>query len=143
MLPLVLLMMCGVLFAQALEFPASEDVGSAAVPFMWMGFAVAFSLMLVFQAIRQRGKPDPIPGRIGFVILFALWLFAYLAAVEPIGYFTSTFAFLMGSMFAMGYRRLGVMVVVSIGWLVFSYFIFLKLLYISLPIGPLLAPLLE
>jgi len=142
-LPLVILALGGVCYAQTFDFPTGEDVGPAVIPYLWIGFASLFSLSLIVQAVLRKGKPDPAPGKIGFVVLFIGWIVAYLVAIEPVGYFVSTFVFLIGSMYALTYRNHGVIFSVATGWLIFSYFVFAKFLYIPLPIGPLLQPLLR
>lgn len=142
LLPLVLLAVSGVCFVQSLDFPTGDDVGPAAVPFLWIGFTSIFCVALIVQAILRKGKPDPIPGKVGFVILFVCWLSVYLAAIETIGYFVSSFIFLVGSMYVLTYRRHVVIFAVAFSWLIFSYFVFAKFLFIPLPIGPLLQPIL-
>ena len=142
LLPLIILALAAVCFTQSLDFPSGEDVGPAVVPFLWIGFTVVFCVALIVQAILRKGKPDPVPGKIGFVLLFVCWLVVYLAAIETIGYFLSSFIFLVGSMYVLTFRRHVIIFTVSIGWLVFSYIVFAKLLFIPLPIGLVLQPLL-
>ena len=139
LLPLIVLAIAAVCFAQTLKFPeAVEDVGPAGVPYLWMAFTALFCVMLIVQAIRRTLPPDPVPGKIGFVILFALWLAAYLVAIESVGYYTSTFVFLMVSMYVLSYRNYLIMLAVTLCWLVFAYVVFGHFLYIQLPEGPLL-----
>jgi small-conductance mechanosensitive channel len=143
LLPLLILAVTAVLFVQTLDFLTQEDVGPAAVPRLWMAFLACFGVYLTVQAARRMGKPDPVPGRVRFVLLFVGWLVAYLMAVEEIGYFVSTFVFLVGSMYVLTYRNHVVIFSVSLGWLGFSYLVFYKLLFIPLPVGALLRPLIE
>ncbi len=142
LLPLIILALAAVCFTQSLDFPSGEDVGPAVVPFLWIGFTVVFCVALIVQAILRKGKPDPVPGKIGFVLLFVCWLVVYLAAIETIGYFFISFIFLVVSMYVLTFRRHVIIFTVSIGWLVFSYIVFAKLLFIPLPIGLVLQPLL-
>lgn len=139
LLPVIVLALAGVCFAQTFDFPGGgEDVGPAGVPYLWIGFISLFCVMLIIQVIMRKMPPDPIPGRIGFVILFAGWLAAYLMAIESIGYYVSTFIFLIVSMYILTYRNYLVMFGVAISWLVFAYVVFAQLLFIQLPEGPLL-----
>ena len=139
LLPVTVLLLAIVCFVQTLDFPdAGEDVGPAGVPYLWIGFTVFFCVLLIVQAVRRTMEPDPKPGRIGFVLGFALWLVIYLAAIETIGYFVSTFVFLVVSMYVLGYRNYLIMLGISLVWLAFAYFVFARLLYIPLPVGPLL-----
>jgi len=104
-LPIAILGLSAICFIQSLGFPTNEDVGPAAVPFLWIGFTVVFCTALIIQAVLRRGKPDPVSGKIGFVFLFVGWLIVYLSAIELIGYFLSTFIFLVGSMYVLlGYH---------------------------------------
>jgi len=143
MLPLIILALGGICYVQTLDFPTGEDVGPAVIPYLWIGFASFFSVSLIVQAALRKGKADPKPGKIGFVILFIGWIVVYLVAIEPVGYFVSSFLFLIGSMYALTYRNHGVIFSVAVGWLIFSYFVFAKFLFIPLPIGPLLQPFLS
>ena len=142
MIPLVMLVLIALYFVETLSYAPQEDVGPAGVPYMWMLFCSAFCLFLVVMALLRKGKPDPVAGRVGFVVIVLLWLSLYLIAIQTVGYFVSSFVFLAVSMYGLGYRRLPVMGLVAVGWLVFSYVIFSRLLYIPLPVGPLLKPLL-
>jgi putative tricarboxylic transport membrane protein len=139
LLPVIVLLLAIVCFVQTFEFPdAGEDVGPASVPYLWIAFTAFFCVVLIVQAVRRTMEPDPKPGRIGFVIVFTLWLVIYLAAIETVGYFVSTFMFLVVSMYVLGYRNYLVMLGISMVWLVFAYFVYARLLYIPLPVGPLL-----
>lgn len=140
LIPLVLLCLMAVYFFETFEYPTQEDVGPAAVPYLWMLFTSGFCLYLLVRALRRKGAPDPIPGRIGFVAGSVVWLALYLFGIQTVGYFVSTFVFLVVSIYVLTYRKLAVIFALATGWLVFSYFIFFKLLYIPLPIGPLLQP---
>lgn len=60
---------------------------------------------------------------------------AYLLLIERIGFFLCTFLYLAGFMLIGRYRRTGVVLATSfIGALVFM-FVFMKVVYVSLPIG--------
>ena len=143
LLPVIILSLAVVGFFESLEFPKGENVGPAAVPFLWIAFTTAFCVVLIVQASLRRGEPDPIPGRVGFVLLFVGWLIVYLVSIGMIGYFVSTFVFLIGSMYVLAYRNHLVILIVSFCWPAFSYIVFVKILFIPLPIGPILKPFLE
>ncbi len=140
LLPLVILLICGVFYTQTLEFPEQEDVGPEVVPYLWMFFIILFCIQLVFQAAKKQGPPDPEPGNLRTVFAYAAFVVLYLLVIESAGYFVSTLVFLVVSMFFLGYRKPVIIAAVTLGWLVFSYGIFYKLLYIPLPVGPLLNP---
>ncbi len=142
LIPLVLLGIIGIYFVETLSYGQQEDVGPAAVPYLWMAFSSGFCVFLMIMATLKKGKPDPVAGRIGFVAIALLWLSLYLIAIQAIGYFVSSFVFLSVSIYGLGYRRLPMIALISAGWLVFSYVVFYRLLYIPLPVGPILSPIL-
>ncbi|MBW2000184.1 MAG: hypothetical protein JRJ29_19770, partial [Deltaproteobacteria bacterium] len=51
------------------------------------------------------------------------------------GYFVSSFLFLAVMMHILSYKKKTVIYMVAVGWVVFSYLIFYRLLYIQLPLG--------
>ena len=142
-LPLSILLMCGVFFTQTMEFPEQEDVGPEVVPYLWMIIITIFCSYLVFQAVRKQGQSDPESGQLRTVFIYAAFIVSYLLLIERAGYFVSTLIFLVVSMIFLGYRIKLIILAISFGWLVFSYAIFYKLLYIPLPVGPFLSPWIE
>ena len=135
--------MCGVFYTQTLDFPELEDVGPEAVPYLWMIILVFFCIFLVFQAVIKRGESDPEPGQLRTLFIYVAFIIFYLLVIENAGYFISTFIYLVVSMLYLGFRKWLAIVAISLGWLVFSYGVFYKLLYIPLPIGPFLSPWIE
>jgi len=138
-LPLVVFAVTMVFFYLTLDFPEQDEVGPAVVPYLWMFFTSIFCLVLAIQAFKHKGKPDPVPGQILHVLFYAAWMVLYLIAVQTVGFYLSTFVFLSSSMYLMGYRKMYVIASVALLWLVFSYFIFARLLFIPLPVDPLLS----
>jgi hypothetical protein len=142
-LPLVILACTAIFFSQSLDFPPQEDVGAEVVPHLWTIFITVFCVQLVYSAIRRKGVPDPKAGKIGHVILFSAWLVVYLVAASSIGYFVSTFIFLAISMYALTYRGIITIFSVATGWIIFSYIIFYRVLFIQLPMSEWLKPFFE
>ena len=60
---------------------------------------------------------------------------AYVAASQRLGFFLATVAYLVVFMWLGGYRRWGVIGTVSVAGTLALLFIFMKLVYVSLPIG--------
>ena len=59
-----------------------------------------------------------------------------MAVVMPfIGYFLSTFLFIVLMLHLLSYRKKILIYVIAGGWCVCSYLVFYKLLYIQLPLG--------
>ena len=61
--------------------------------------------------------------------------FAFLLAFEAIGFFAASFVYLTTLMFVGGYRRLVPALAVSLASSVCFVFIFMKIVYVSLPLG--------
>lgn len=60
---------------------------------------------------------------------------AYVALVTRLGFFLSTLLYLAGFLAIGGYRRWGIVAALSAGGALVLMFIFMKVVYISLPIG--------
>jgi hypothetical protein len=80
-------------------------------------------------------KSDPKSGRLGFLLLVVVIVVAYYFAMQTIGYFISSFLFLVLLMHILSYKKKVVLYSVAAGWVVFSYIVFYKLLFIQLPLG--------
>lgn len=115
------------------DFP-SEEAGPSAVPRLWIFWLIVLCAGILWQI---RGKEAEVKaiGRLGFLLLIALALVAYYFAMQIVGYFLSSFVFLVFLMHALSYKRKFIIICVASSWVVFSYVVFYKMLYIQLPLG--------
>jgi len=60
---------------------------------------------------------------------------AYLFLIERVGFFLCTFAYLAGFMLIGRYRRFGIVFATSLAGALIFMFVFMKVVYVSLPIG--------
>ncbi len=134
LVPIVLAAIGLLFFAITFDFPG-EQVGPALIPRIWIVCLVAICLGLIYFTATGKADKDPKAGRIGFVLLGIAMMVAYFIAMQTIGYFISSFIFLALVMYLLAWRKPLTLVLVPAGWLVFSYLIFYKLLYIQLPLG--------
>ncbi len=134
LVPIVLAAIGLLFFAITFDFPG-EQVGPALIPRIWIVCLVAICLGLIYFTATGKADKDPKAGRIGFVLLGIAMMVAYFIAMQTIGYFISSFIFLALLMYLLSWRKPLTLVLVPAGWLVFSYLIFYKLLYIQLPLG--------
>ncbi len=132
--PATLMALALLFFAISFDFPV-ETAGPAMIPRLWISCLVVLCSALLFFTIQGKADKDPKAGRIGFVLLGIGCMAAYFFAIQTIGYFISSFIFLAGMMYLLSCRKPLVIVLVSTGWLFFSYVVFYKLLYIQLPLG--------
>ena len=123
----------------ALGFPAKGDeVGPAVVPGLWIIGILGLSIVLLVRALTNHDEPDPPWGKVSSVVIYIIMIILYLFFMQLIGYFLSTAIFLITGMYYLTYRNWKVMISMSVGWILFSYFAFYKLLYVPLPQGLLI-----
>jgi len=121
----------------ALGFPdkGSDEVGPGVVPGIWIISILCLGLFLFIRGILKKEEEDPEWGRIGVVFIFMGMTIAYVFFMQIIGYTLATFIYLLSSMYFLTYRNWKVMISLTVGWILFSYFTFYKLLYVPLPKG--------
>ncbi len=124
-----------VFYLQSSIFPVSGEVGPAVVPRLWIFVLVPLCLLLLFKTFREKEKVEKGGPRIDIVYTFIGFLIIYLIAMNYIGYFLSTFLFMVLGMIYLGYKNKKVMLITASTWIVFSYLIFYKVLFIPLPLG--------
>ena len=105
-----------------------------------MGVQLLFSLIFLFQQFRLPLEAKTVPGRDVFASLlpaFKVFLTTslYVLAIDSIGYFLATAAFLMGAMALFGNRRLAVMASVTACFLAVIYALFVLFMGVRLPQG--------
>lgn len=137
----VFLIETGIFFGiLALNFPVKQEdpVGPAIVPALWIYGILILGTYLIVQALRKKENEDPPKGRVGGVAVFIGMTVMYVMLMPLIGYTISTLIYLIFSMYYLNYREWKVMISVTIGWILFSYFAFYRLLYVPLPKGILI-----
>ena len=134
LLPCTLIALSIMFLAISFSFP-EEEVGPAAVPHLWIFWTILLCSAILFQVFRGSGDADPESGRIGFLLLIMAMLAAYYFAMQTIGYFLSSFLFLVILMHILSYKKKLAIYSVSAGWVIFSYIVFYKVLFIQLPLG--------
>jgi len=125
-----------VLFAITFSFPM-EEAGPAVVPYLWVFWTILLCSVILWQLFRGTGKPDPESGRLLFLASVISLLIAYYFAIGFIGYFLSSFLFLVIVMHLLAYPKKRTIYFVAGGWVLFSYVVFYRALYIQLPLGRL------
>ena len=123
-------------YYQTLLFQIPETVNitsPALLPRIWIITLIILSVILIFRSkkgdsIKETYSPKTV------IIIIAL-LLAYLVAMQWIGYFITTPVFILSTMYLLKYRKTAFMTINAFGFVLFSYFIFQKLLHIDLPLG--------
>jgi len=123
----------------ALGFPdKGDEVGPGIVPILWIVGIFGFSVLLLVRALIGNEDKDPEWGRIGKVSVFIAMTILYLLLMQIIGYYLATIIYLISGMYYLAYRNWKVMISMTAGWVLFSYFAFYRLLYVPLPRGLLI-----
>jgi len=133
-IPTILIAFSLLLLAITFSFP-SEEAGPSLIPRLWIFWTVLLGGLLLLLCITGATDRDPRSGRLGFLAVGILLTIAYYFAIETLGYFISSFLFLAVLMYLLSYRKPLVVFLVCSGWVLFSYIVFYKLLYIQLPLG--------
>lgn len=93
---------------------------------------------IVEESAEGHGEPEARPAAESYPRLLVLGMattLAYVAAVQKLGFFLATVLYFALFMAIGRYRRWGVIVAVSLLGALVLMFIFMKLVYVSLPIG--------
>jgi len=129
-------MVISILFAiQSLSFPSTSTVGPAAVPRLWILFLIPLNLLLLWKTFRQAQEVTEGGPRSDIVLTFVGLLIGYLLVMQLLGYFLSTFVFILAGLYYLGYRNLRNGLIIASVWILFSYAVFYKVLYVPLPLG--------
>jgi putative tricarboxylic transport membrane protein len=138
MLPLFFIALAIVFFLISFTFPSNEKVGPSVVPRLWILILIPLNIFLLIDIFRKHEETEKSEGNQVVVWGFIGLLVLYLISIFYIGYFISSFVFLFVGFYLLGYRKYLTMLLISAGWLLFSYLIFYKLLYVPLPMGKLI-----
>ena len=116
------------------DFPVDE-AGPAVIPRLYIAVILVLSGIILLQIFRGKEKAVPRLERKGFLALLMAIFIVYFLAMPYMGYFLSTFLFIVLMLHILGYRKKVLIWVIAGGWVLFSYLLFYKLLYIQLPLG--------
>lgn len=116
------------------QIPETVNITSPAlIPRIWIFTLLLLSVILIAKAKNQTIiKANTFPKTV--IIIIAL-LLGYLVAMQWLGYFFTTPIFILAAMYLLNYRKFTMMSINAFGFVIFSYFIFNKLLHIDLPLG--------
>jgi putative tricarboxylic transport membrane protein len=138
MIPIFFIMLSILFYIISFSFPSNEKVGPSVVPRLWIFILVPLNIFLITNILKQKGNIEKKANNQIMVFKFIGLLILYLISIFYIGYFISTFIFIFAGIYMLGYRKYLTMLIISFGWLLFSYLIFYKLLYVPLPVGKLI-----
>ena len=158
----VVLLLAGFLYYRATQFGAAPPGGRIG-PDVWpkiilglamvtCGYAIVRGLFFgrhdaqvggVLESIVEEtpsGEPPPLaappPESSRWALIIGILMtVAYVALVDKLGFFLSTALYLAGFMWVGNYRRIGVVLATSLAGALVFMFVFMKVVYVSLPLG--------
>ncbi len=116
-------------------FPDSGAVGPAVVPRLWIYFLIPLNILLIIKTIRSKNLIKVPETQLDLVYKIIITLILYLISIYFLGYFISSFIFVLVSLKILGYKAKLKALIIAISWILFSWLIFYKLLYVPLPTG--------
>lgn len=114
---------------------------AATIPRAWIYLMIPVAIMIVTSILNGKSGTDEPFGRWQLTLGIALAAFVSVFLFEYIGYYLSSVLFLVLMMFCLRERKVTRLIAVPVIWVLFTYLVFAKLLYITLPTGSLWAGL--
>ena len=115
---------------------------AALMPRILAGFILVMSAAMVWQGLRahqrmvRAGEKEDIPYiNVPLVASFLVFIIAYVLLIEFLGYFIATPLFIIGTYLylrALSFRNA---ILVAIGFCILVYGVFVKVLYLPVPLG--------
>lgn len=132
LVPTTILTLALIFYVITYQFPNMSGLSSgttaATVPRLWIVLILLSFIVYIIGIVRGREKEDPALGRIDIVGIVTLQLIVSVILFEYIGYYISSVLFLVTCMYLLEYRKIKVMAIISVSWVVFTYFIFYRIL---------------
>ena len=124
------------LYYQTILFQIPETVNitnPALIPRIWIIILLLLSTLLIIKSKNKVAVKANHSSKIVLIIIALLII--YLLAMQWAGYYFTTPVFILATMYLLKYRKMAVMGINAFGFVLFSYFIFNRLLHIELPLG--------
>ena len=112
------------------------------IPRIWFYALIPVTILALIPIIRGKDDPDPKWGNVRLVAMVLAALIVSIGLFGVLGYYLSSAIFIVTMMWMLGSRNKIELVAVPAGWVLFSYFIFARLLSVRLPIGRVFTALL-
>ena len=119
------------------KMAAQSGATPRTMPRLWAFLMIFASIGAYIAILKKDNKPDAKFDRWVFALLVALGSIVSVILFQWIGYYLSSALFIVTVMIAMGEKNKLQLILTPIIWCVFTYFVFNKFLFISLPVGSL------
>ena len=114
---------------------------ASTVPHVWIALMIPVAIMVITSILNGKSGVDEPFGRWQLTLGVALAAIVSVFLFEYIGYYLSSALFLVLMMFCLRERKVVRLIAVPVIWVLFTYLVFARLLFITLPIGSLWAGL--
>jgi hypothetical protein len=142
MIPGAILAVALFCFMQTLTFARVSGVGAAAVPRLWITLLAPLCVYAYFASFGERPEQRKKTWRTDLVLWYVGLLTLFVVSTIYLGYYLSSAAFLVAAMYLLGVHNLRIVCLVTVGWLLFAFIAFGRLLAVPLPLGRFLEKLL-
>ena len=119
------------------KMAAQSGATPRTMPRLWAFLMIFASIGAYIAILKKDNKPDAKFDRWVFALLVALGSIVSVILFQWIGYYLSSALFIVTVMIAMGEKNKLQLILTPVLWCVFTYFVFNKFLFISLPVGSL------
>ena len=126
------------------SFPAPSPIlravtDASTIPRVWFFALVPVVVLTLIPILRGKEDPDPKWGNVRLVAIVLAALVISISLFGILGYYVSSALFMITIMWVLGSRNKVELIAVPAGWILFSYFVFARLLHVRLPIGRIFA----
>jgi len=117
LIPCCLIALSLVFLAITFRFSGEEEAGPAAIPRLWISLILILSSIILGQILRGKDKDEVVPRikRRGLLALVMVTLISYFLAISYIGYFLSSFLFIVLLLNMLTYRKKLLFIVLDAG----------------------------
>ena len=119
------------------KMAAQSGATPRTMPRLWAFLMIFASIGAYIAILKKDNKPDAKFDRWVFALMVALGSIVSVILFQWIGYYLSSAIFIVTVMIAMGEKNKLQLILTPVLWCVFTYFVFNKFLFISLPVGSL------
>jgi hypothetical protein len=113
------------------------------IPRMWFYAFMPVMVLVLIPILRGKEDKDTPWGNVRLVGIILGALIISVALFPYIGYYISSALFVVVCMYMLGTRSKIELIAMPVGWIIFSYFVFARLLSVRLPVGSLITGIMD
>lgn len=129
-----------VFYVKTMDMPKAAYELPRILSYLIIALAVAMLIeaLMAYRKLLKSGQIEPSEEmKVVRVILFLVMIGVYIFTIEKIGYFIMTPIFLLSSFFYLKSTKKQTIIFITIGFTLFIYLLFVKLLNSPIPLGPM------